>query len=140
MSKCQSMILHASIFHSDQYFEFSDISIFFSEYHVFQDNELKDLTVLNNDFVVAEENPVSDFCVSICLIISDLLGLIISQWEHFSQSYLTKLPLTKEKFITHPYLIWNIDVKKLHRYHHESSLWKKSINNNLTSKWKEKLS
>lgn len=76
MSKCQSMILQVFFV---QNFEFSDISIFLSEYHVFQDNELKDLTVLNNDFVVAEENPVSDFCVSICFIISDLLGLIISQ-------------------------------------------------------------
>lgn len=56
--------------------------------------------------------------------------------DHLKQNNLTKLPITKGKFITHEILI----LKKLRSYHHEPRLWKNQSTIISTSKWKEKLS
>lgn len=58
--------------------------------------------------------------------------------DHLKQNNLTKLPITKGKFITHPYLIWNIDIKKITQLPPWAKTLKKSINNNFNFKMKRK--
>lgn len=60
--------------------------------------------------------------------------------DHLKQNNLTKLPITKGKFITHPYLIWNIDIKKITQLPPWAKSLKKSIklNNNFNFKMKRK--
>lgn len=58
--------------------------------------------------------------------------------DHLKQNNLTKLPITKGEFITHPYLIWNIDIKKITQLPPWAKSLKKSINNNFNFKMKRK--
>lgn len=113
------------------------LNFFFSESHLVRDNNIKLRLYLITTLLLWGKSVSCRFLY---------IDLPHKKWfigsnnklDHLKQNNLTKLPITKGKFITHPYLIWNIDIKKITQLPPWAKFLKKSINNNFNFKMKRK--